>query len=576
MRVSFAIRLLAAALTAWVMHEAFGATRLEIEGVDGPLLDNVQTYVGLPVDDDPLVVRRWAEKAAEKSRAALEALGYYQADRHVSSRQEQEDTVIHIRIDPGEPVRLESVVVRVEGAASADPAFADLQDQIQLRPGDVLNHGEYEKTKRSIENLALSRGYFDGRFQTNAIHVRIGEHAADIFLVYHSGPRYRLGPVRFSPVLLSSNLLNRLVPFQEGDAYSADGVSALHLNLLNSGYFNQVQVKPLAEEAGESGLVPVEAELELSQRNRVTLGLGATTDEGPRVRLGWTRPWINRWGHFATFNGTWSLVRQEAAGQYSIPLNPPLDHQLQYLIGWEKEKIEDTDRSTFSTGLQLWRLFPSKWERNLFLRWESERFVQAGITNHTRLTLPGISFSRKRRSSETNPARGDQLYAMVEGAHPDFFSDIELGRLQLQAKRLDSWGPHRITGRIEYGAMSTDDFNRTPSSLRFFAGGDQSVRGFAYQSLSPVDEEGELIGGSYLLTASLEYQYQFAQKWRAALFFDVGNAFADSDLSGGFARGTGVGLHWITPLAPVKLDFAWGISESPVPFRVHLSMGFAI
>ncbi len=554
----------------------FGASRLEIEGIQGPLLENVRTYVGMPVDEAPLVVRRWAEGAAEKAQSALEAMGYYQSTLHVSSHLDKKDTVVRIRVDPGEPVRLKSVVVRVEGEAAADPAFTRLIDQLPFKEGDVLHHGDYDKAKRSIENLALSLGYFDGRFRAHEIRVRIQDHEADIRLIYESGRRYRLGPVRFSPTPLTSNLLNRLVPFQEGIPYAADQVSALHLNLLNSGYFDMVQIKPQLDEAGESGLVPMDAELEISKRNRVTLGVGATTDEGPRLRLGWTRPWINRWGHFATLNGTWSLVRQEASGQYIIPLNPPLTHQLQYLVGWEQENIEDTDSETVSTGLQHWRIFPSKWERTLFLRWESEQFVQASITNRTVLTLPGISVGRKRRSSEINPARGDLLYAMVEGAHPTVFSDIALARTHLQAKRLDSWGPHRISGRIEYGAMITDDFDRTPSSLRFFAGGDQSVRGFAYQSLSPTNDTGELTGGSFLLTGSLEYQYQFAQRWRAALFFDMGNAFADSDLSGGFAQGTGVGIHWVSPLAPVKLDFAWGISESPAPFRIHLSMGFEI
>jgi translocation and assembly module TamA len=171
------------------------------------------------------------------------------------------------------------------------------------------------------------------------------------------------------------------------------------------------------------------------------------------------------------------------------------------------------------------------------------------------------------------PDRGDRLFALAETAHPDLFSDIRLSRILLQAKRLDSWGPHQLLGRIEAGALDTEDFDRTPPSLRFFAGGDQSVRGFAYQSLAPRNDDNELVGGRYLLTASLEYSYRFAPRWRAATFFDIGNASADRRFSDGFAQGAGVGLRWLSPLAPIRLDFAWGVSESDPPFRVHFSMG---
>jgi translocation and assembly module TamA len=577
MRVSPAIRfLLTAGLLVAAAFPAFGITQLDVEGIEGPLLDNVKTFVGLPMDDDPLVVRRHAEGAADKARSALEALGYYDSTIQVSTHQDGTQSVLKLVIEAGKPVRLDAVDIRLEGEAAADPAFTNLLNRLPLQAGDVLNHGTYTTAKTAIENLALARGYLDGAFTTNEIVVHPDAFTAEIRLIYASGKRYRLGTVHFPVVPLSSNLLNRFVPFQAGDPYSSDEVSKLHLNLLNSGYFDTVQIKPQSDKTKAGGEVPIQAELAMSKRNRVTLGIGATTDEGPRLRLGWTRPWINRWGHFATFNGTVSVVKQEVAGQYTIPLNPPLTHQLQYIVGWEKEQVEDIDRETLSTGIQQWRIFESKWERNLFLRWEYEHFIQSGTAEDTSLTLPGITLSRKRRSSEMNPTHGDQLYGLLEGAHPDFFSDIELARTLLQAKRLTSWGPHRLTGRIEYGALSTDDFNRTPPSLRFYAGGDQSVRGFAYQSLSPTNETGELIGGSYLLTGSLEYQYQFAKSWRAAVFFDAGNAFASSDLSGGFAQGTGVGIHWVTALAPIKLDFAWGISESPAPFRVHLTMGFEI
>ena len=547
--------------------------RVEVEGISGELLDNVRLFVGTPPGDDPFVVRRFARDTAVRAREALEALGHYEADVRLSMRRDGDVPVVRLDVAPGDPVRIAAADVAVSGAAGDDPAFAELLARLPLREGDVLHHGRYEEAKRAIETLAFSRGYFEGRWLRHQILVRKSDRAADVALLYDSGPRYRLGHARLPSTPLYDKLLLRLVPFRPGDPYLAEKVAALHANLVNSDYFDEVRLRPRPEEAGDAREVPVDVELGMAPRNRVGIGLGVTTDVGPRIRLDWTRPWMNRRGHSAQLRNELSWVRQNVSAQYSIPLNPPLSHQLQFTAGWKGEEIEDTKSESLRAAVQRRRLLANGWQNNLYLRWEREDYTQADVRDVTTLTLPGIGLSRTRRSGGAIPLRGDRLFALAETAHPDFFSDIRLSRLLLQAKRLDTWGAHGLSGRIEYGALDTEDFDRTPPSLRFFAGGDQSVRGFGYQTLAPKNEDGELLGGRYLLTGSLEYNLQFAQRWRAALFYDVGNASADSRFSDGFAQGAGFGVRWLSPLAPIKLDFAWGVSESNPPFRIHFSMG---
>ena len=549
------------------------AVRLEVHGIDNPLLENVRLYVGLPPGDAPLVVRRHAESAADRAREALEALGHYEAGIRVSARRDGETRVIRLDIDSGPPVLLSSILIAIEGEASGDPAFAEWRRTLPLREGDPLHHGRYEEAKRSIHSLALSRGYFDGGFLQSEILVRREQREADILLRYDSGRRYRFGPVRLSPTPLSPRLLLRMLPFAEGDPYTAAGLAALHRQYLDSDYFDDVRLTPRPGEADSGGLVPIDADLSPAPPNRIGLGIGITTDVGPRLRVEWARPWVNRHGHSALFQNELSLVRQDLSAQYSVPLKPPLAHQLQFTAGWQHEDIEDTERHTLRAGVQRRRLHANGWQFNTFVRWEQERFTQADVRDTTTLTLPGFSLGRTRSRGGLFPDRGDRLFALVEAAHPDLLSDIRLARLLLQAKRLDSWGPHRLLARIEGGVLDTEDFDRTPPSLRFFAGGDQSVRGFAYQSLAPRNDENELVGGRYLLTGSLEYNFQFAPRWRAAVFTDIGNAAANHRFSDGFAQGAGFGLRWLSPLAPVKLDFAWGVSESDPPFRIHFSMG---
>jgi translocation and assembly module TamA len=549
------------------------AVRVEIDGLRGEALDNVRLFVGTPPGDNPQLLRRFARNAADRARDALQALGHYDADVRLSTGRDGDALVLRFAIDPGEPVRLASIAIAVEGEAADDPAFAARLAALPLRKGDVLHHGRYEDAKSAIESLALSRGYFQGAFARHRLVVRPDDRDADVDLLYVSGPRHRFGPVNIPATPLREKLLMRLVPFRPGDPYLAENVALLHANLVDSEYFDDVGVRPRPDDADADLRVPVDVDLGMAPRNRVGLGVGLATDVGPRLRLEWKRPWLNRLGHSGQVKSEMSWVRQNLSAQYSIPLNPPLRHQLQFSAGWKGENLEDTQSQSLRAAVQLRRVFGNGWTVIPFLRWEQEKFTQADVRDTTTLALPGLSLDRTRRKGGAIPDKGDRLFALVETAHPEFLSDMRLSRVLLQARRIDTWRSHRLSASLEYGALATDDFDRTPPSLRFFAGGDQSVRGFGYQTLAPKNDEGELVGGRYLLAASLEYNYALAPKWRAAVFYDVGNASADASFSAGFAQGAGVGLRWLSPIAPIKLDFAWGVSEPNPPFRVHFSMG---
>ncbi|HAI23845.1 MAG TPA: outer membrane protein assembly factor, partial [Alcanivorax sp.] len=115
------------------------------------------------------------------------------------------------------------------------------------------------------------------------------------------------------------------------------------------------------------------------------------------------------------------------------------------------------------------------------------------------------------------------------------------------------------------------DVTELPASIRFFAGGDASVRGFAYESLGPLDNDGEVIGGRHLLVGSLEYDHPISEQWSLAVFTDAGNAFNNFD-DYEIRHSAGFGVRWRSPLGPIRVDFARGIEEGR-EWRLHLSMG---
>ncbi len=186
---------------------------------------NVEGYIGGVGDRDEEALLRFSRGAEEQARKAAQALGYYQPqiDSEVKGGK---DPRLVLTIDPGEPVHLRNVTVRIDGPAASLKAFR-VPSNAALKPGAVLNHGRYEDAKRIIQNQASRYGFFSGRFTQQKLLVDPQAGIADIELIYDSGPRYALGPVSFEgDTPFDEDLLQRMVPFKAGTAYDSNSLQS--------------------------------------------------------------------------------------------------------------------------------------------------------------------------------------------------------------------------------------------------------------------------------------------------------------------------------------------------------------
>ncbi len=565
--------LLALAVAGLLAGTAAAEVRLTLTGVEGEAAENIRAYVDPAVDlDSDLAADLYRDRVRSQVTEALEALGYYQARSEVSLRSVQGHWALAIEVDPGPRVTVRNVEVRITGAGEDDTAFGTLVGRLPLRPDEPLNQADYERSKRALRNLALQRGYFDARFTTARLAVNVSGAWADATLVLASGPRYALGEVSFSATPFRRSFLERLVPFDPGTPYTADAIADLNSRLLESGYFSDALVETRRDEAVDRR-IPVQADVVARDRNTVTTGIGYSTDEGPRTRLGFERHYINNRGHRLNSGLRLSTVRQSVDARYEIPLADPLNDYLALATGWQKEDIEASRSERYTVSLSRRQGFTSGWVRTQSLRWLDERFTAGLDSGTSRLLLPGIAFTRTRSRGGIDPYRGDRQTYSIEVAARDLLSDLDIARLRLSNTWLRSLGErNRFQLRADVGAIATNDFEQTPTSLRFFAGGDQSVRGFAYNSLGPRDASGDVTGGRYLATGSFEYSYKVLGNWRLATFVDAGNAVDRPDEFDP-AVGTGFGVRWSSPVGPLRLDFAWGVSRDDIPFRLHISVG---
>ncbi|MDN4497440.1 autotransporter assembly complex family protein [Pseudomonas mosselii] len=572
-RLGWGLLLLAASSMAWAQSELL----VRVKPANKALKSNIEGYIGSLGDRDEEALLRFSRGAEEQTRKAAQALGYYQARVETEVKpagDKDKPAQLIIRVEPGEPVRLRNVTVRIDGPASELKVFR-IPDSKALRPGEQLNHGTYEDAKRLIQNQASRYGFFAGRFERQRLAVDPQAGVADIELVYQSGPRYRLGAVTFGgDAPLDNDLLQRMVSFKPGTPYDSELIAELNNDLQSSGYFDSVRVDAAPTAAvGED--IPVDVRLDTRKPRTLGLGLGFSTDVGPRGKANWTRHWVNPQGHSYGWETELSAPRQNVGLWYDIPLDPPLTDKLRFAGGYQNEEISGTDTLSklLTVGPEWHSKLPSGWQRVISLKYQREEYRLGDDSGLSNLLMPGVSFSYLRSDNRIDPHNGYRLQFDLQAAKEGLGSDTNLIHGNVLLKGLTTLGKrHRLLGRVQFGGSATNGYQQNiPPSLRFFAGGDQSVRGYDYQSLSPKNNQGDRIGGRYLMAGSAEYQYSIAEKWRLATFVDQGNSFNSLEFPS-LKTGVGIGVRWVSPVGPLRLDLARALDDDG-GFRLHFSMG---
>jgi translocation and assembly module TamA len=555
------------------------AMTADVQGItDGKLLDNISAHIG--IINMPVGCQLSVDYKANITKAvtkASQALGYYQTDVLNLSLAPTNCQNLLITLTQGPRVVIRQSSVVLSGVGEMDDKMSEQVLTFPIKVGDHLEHDKYESGKRRLQSLAQQRGYFDAKFGVQKITVDPETNAAHLELELVTGQRYKFGRLLIPENEKATKLINAVTTFKTGDFYHARKLAEFNQNLKLTGYFQQVVARPLLKDA-EEYMLPIEVIMTNKPTDIFNVGGGFSTDTGPRGRFNWQRPWVNLSGHSLSSEVSISAPEQNASLKYRIPLADPLNNYFSLQAGVKAENDNDTESETVSLAVQRhWGSVESVWNKIAFVRFEQESFQQGTEPRQTtNLLLPGATLSRYRTRGGLDVNWGDNQQFTLEGASESVLSDINLVRINIQSKWLRSFAEHRLLMRAEFGAIVTNDFNQVPSSMRYFAGGDQSVRGFSYQSLSPL-EDNELTGGRYLNVASLEYSYPVSPNWRMAIFADVGNA-SDDPLEE-LATGIGIGGSWLSPVGPLRVYIARGTpgnSELDSTWRLHFSMGPAL
>lgn len=553
-----------------VSQSAYADVSLKLKGIDGALEDNVKAYLSSIPEKDYSTSLRFQARLDQSITEALNALGYYHAKISYSISEGNDELIVNIH--KGLPVKIKVMDVVISGEAKEDEEFTNLIAKSPLKVGRILNQGEYDSLKSGIRNLALQRGYFNGDFKLNKLEVIPELNEANVRLHYDSGIRYHFGPVEITGSQIWENRVESMRPFEIGEPYLVSDVGEYNQNLSNTDWFSSVFVEPDLSKLEDGRELPIKVSLAPAAKNQIETGIGYSTDTGVRGTLKWKKPWVSARGH--SFNSALSLSKPEqtiTAG-YKIPLDDVLREYYQLQFGLKHLDNRDTESLESNLAVERHWLTDGGWHKTVYVRHLYENFSQGLQDDGVQFVLPGATFSRTRVRGGSMPMWGDKQSVTVEYGDPALLSETRVLRLLGRSSWIRGIGEnHRGLFRLEGGANITEEFEKLSPSLRFFAGGDNNIRGYGYESISPVDESGALTGAKYILSSTLEYQYRVYGNWWAATFYDIGDAFNDTPE---WKSGAGVGIRWASPVGPVSFDFAWGLDEKPNnEFRIHFSLG---
>ncbi len=572
-------------LTLVVSHAAPVAAGIDVEVEGEPrelpaeLQDNVEQRLGIALaaereDLDQGLVEALHQRAEADIRTSLQPFGYYRPQVQGQLQGQAPEWRAIYRIDPGPRTRVRALDLQLVGAGRA--AFEREQRRMQrrLEPGEPLEHARYEEAKSLLASAAYGAGYLDARYTASELRIYPEQDAADVLLHFDTGPQYYFGPVRVeqaqSDSQLREDLIERYVGIRAGEPYDPQRLLDAQFALGDLGYFDSIEPLPQRDQVGEDRQVPVVIRTTPRAPRRYGLGVGYGTDTGARISASTEFRRLNQSGHKVLVDTRLSEVKNTARGEYRIPQGTKPGEQIALAGELTQEQYEAGDSLKYGVELSLSRT-PGKWQRKLYVALLHEESDLGDERQTSDLLTPGISFNRSELDDPIYARRGWSVFADLHGAQQGVLSNTSFLQMRTVVRGVYPIERRmRLLGRFEYGASLVDDFSDLPASQRFFAGGDQSVRGYKYQSLGPVDDQGNVIGGRYVTSASLELERRIVGEWGAAVFYDVGGA--DDDPDPALFQGIGVGLRYRAPVGSIQVDVAHPLDDPDGGVRLHLGV----
>ncbi len=545
-----------------------------IPEVSDAIETNVRAFLSLTryADRDdvtPEVMSRLQRRIVTETRQALEPLGFYEPEVTYEVKQEGDLWRVTIHIQPGRPVRLSEVNINVVGPGANDRAIRELLAEQEIKPGLRLNHGTYDRVKGNLVRVAKQEGYLEARITRHDLVIDRAERRANVDLEADTGERYLFGEINIAQDVITDEAMRRLLRMHPGDPYTLDTLLRTQYVLDDTQYFSVVDI-----ESGDpdpvTRTVPMTVTAEPSRKHRYAAAVGYGTDTKARGKFTWDNRRVNQDGHKFKLELLGSSIVTDLTGRYIVPVMDIALEKLEFTGTLRDEELGDTrsKRAEVSAGLTQ---VLGRWQRVLRVAVAEEESIEADGTSSTNFYIvPSVGFSTLPSYIIGSRRRPYSFAAELRGSPETLGSDASFLQLRMKGERIfditELWHLHL---RGELGISRIAATSDLPTSQRFFAGGENSVRGFALNELSPKDDQGRTVGGRNLATGTFEVVRDLPRNFGIAAFYDFGNAF-DEFRKPELQYSAGLGARYNIAVASFGVDVAQALSEPGRSPRVHL------
>ncbi len=522
----------------------------------------------------PGLLRRLASEAAEDARGVAAAEGYFSPQVRVTIDETVQPWRVRLALEPGGRTVVAGVEIRFSGAAAGDPQAADrlaaVRKSWSLRRGQPFRQEDWDAAKRAAVNGLSRWRYAAARIAASEARVDPERRAAQLSVELDSGPPFRFGSVQVSGTeRYAPALVENLSPVRPGDDYDHAELVVYERRLAETGYFASVRTEIDARAENAAAATLRVAVLEAPSK-QLEGGISYSTDVGPRFRL--------RYSDHDLRDSAWRLRSALALDAKIQELKLDLDappgpggRWNNYFARAAQTDIQNELARSFALGVA--RNFGTDVAPSAaILSWHLED-QRAGsvLTDSRHAVYAGLRRTFRRTDEIVAPRSGYFGSLEVGGGLPGVSTEKFL-RAVGQASLLFPVGRSGdLLLRAQGGLVSSGTRRGIPTSFLFRTGGDQTVRGYAFESIG-VREGDAIVGGRRLFVASAEYTHWVTENWGIAAFVDGGDVW-DKDQRFDAVLGYGLGARFRTPIGPARADLAYG--EETREYRLHVSIGFA-
>lgn len=523
---------------------------------------------------------RLAAAAPAQAESLLETEGYFNAQASVD-RDPEDETRLRLVVKPGPLTKVGKVDIEFTEGLAADDAQAlreSLRKAWPLDTGAAFTQAQWASGKSDLLLRARTGGFPLAHWGETAARVDPDTQAAELHLVLASGNRARLGELRIEGLKRQSpETIERLAGFRQGDAYTEQKLAEFQERLAKTLLFDAVRVQLLPDTQDADGRNPVQVSVTESALQQATVAVGYHSNTGQSISVEHLdrRPFDLP----VRARTKLQLSRNLRSAELELSSHPQPDlHRNIAALQFEQDRT--AEQIATNLGLRLGRLYESTHDEHLsYVELLRARETTGSEVNTNLAVSVNQQWIRRRLDSSLLPTDGHQALALVGlgYAHGGGSEDSgPFGRMQVKLGVYQPLGAHWYgSARAELAQVVTHERIGVPEKLLFLAGGDESVRGYAYRSLGP-QRNGVTVGGRVLATGSVELArpitMSFPSLW-GAVFVDAGNA-ASRWTDYHAAIGYGAGLRWRSPVGPLRVDLAR--AQETGKWRLHFSVGITL